>query len=176
MTEFFVSVAALCGAALLTGFLVNRASLRLDPAVVRRSYLGLLFLSAVPALMHARWTWRFSTGWIDLERGPDPVGPWPGATAFAIVAGLLALALYGMAVWTALRWPRAAGLYPAILFVLYLRLALPLLDWQSPTQGVILDNMPTVWLFAWSAVVTVFLLAAAPAPSPSDAPGRLFAN
>ena len=126
-------------------------------------------LPLVAYALHVYWTYRYSVGWVDLERSDQPVGLYPGVIAFALLSLALGVGVFLAALWIAGRLPVLAALYPAILFVAYFNLALPLVGWQAPFDGVILDNMPNVWLFLIDFAAVAFIATAAALAIPRSA-------
>lgn len=121
----------------------------------------LLLVPLVPYGFHAYWTYRYSVGWVDPGRGAVPIGAYPGATAFAAAASIIALSTILVALWLSSRVPLLSALHPALLFAVYIGFSLPLLRWRFPFDGPILDHMPNIWLFLLSVGCTTALLAIA---------------
>lgn len=147
MTFIFGAAALLGAIGGVTGWALGRLLRRL-PFDRRLSAFRIgLALPLVPFAFHAYWTYRFSVGWIDLEAGGQPSGPYTGAIAFALLSLGLGLSVLLFALFLSARVPLLTALYPAILFITYFNLALPVTRWRAPYDGVILDNMPNIWLF-----------------------------
>lgn len=149
------AIGAISGAGL--GLLLRRLPVPRRLAIFRMA----LALPLLPYALHAYWTFRFAIGWIDLERSDQPVGVYPGAIAFAVLSLALGVGVFLFGLWLGGRLPVLAALYPAILFIAYFNLALPLVSWQAPLDGVILDNMPNVWLFLIDFAAVAFIATAA---------------
>lgn len=146
---------ALFGA--LTGVAEGFAARRLpryQVAWILRVGLGVM---ALPLVLHAYFTYRYATGFVDLELGPDPVGVYPGAVNFLVASIVILVALLALAIRVAPRWPRVASLFPALLFTAYFNLAMPLLQLEAPGGGMLIDNMPAIWLFFLTVMATAML-------------------
>lgn len=156
--QFVLSAAAVfvlvcLGAALL----LARFLQRLDRSERVNAFRIFLVASLLPHALHAWSTYRFSSNWINLPEGPDPLGSYPGAQAFLVVTAVLGLGLLLLALWLTPRLPLAAALLPAAVFTGYFHLAFGWLEWQAPGGGPLIDNVGVVWLFLVSTGATVFL-------------------
>jgi hypothetical protein len=127
--------------------------LRRQPSAARALYRVALLMTAVPYLLHVRYTWGFVSSFGD----PQPrIGVYPGLVAFAVV-GVVATLVLLMAAWImASRVPLVAAALPPVLWLVYWYGVIPLAYWRGPVL-VPIDNKPLIWLFGYSAVATIVL-------------------
>lgn len=127
------------------------------PRAARALYRMALLLAVLPYLLHVYYTW----GWVTQFGDPQPrIGVYPGVQAYTVSSLGAALLLLGAGWFLVRRFPLAAALVPAVLWLLYWYVCLPLVFWRAP-EFVPLDNVPLVWLFASSAFATVVLAGSA---------------
>jgi hypothetical protein len=128
--------------------------LRRRPGAARAFYRVALFVTALPYLLHVRFTWGFVSSFGD----PQPrIGVYPGLVAFAVVGVVATLGLLAAAWILASRLPLAAAALPSALWLVYWYGVLRLAYWRAPGWYVPIDNKPLIWLFAFSALATVLL-------------------
>lgn len=130
--------------------------LRRRPPAARRAYLLLLLLSATPYLLYVWYTW----GYIRRSSFEGPEGGtaiYPGLVAFVAAGVAVAVALLALSAALLRRLPLLTALTPLVLGFFFWTVALRVIYWTGPAF-LMLDNMPLVWLFAWSAFTTVLLL------------------
>lgn len=152
-------IALIVGAAV--GSAIGMALQKLSGPMKRRIFPLLLAISLLPLILHAYFTYRYAVGYTDLQLSDDPIGSYSGATSFATISAILILVVLVAALFALGRWPLSAALVPPILFAGYYNLAMPALQQGAPGGGIVIDNMPTIWLFFFSVLATsmLFLMA-----------------
>lgn len=144
---YFPLFAALC---LLLILLRRRVRL------ARTLYWVLLVLSLVPYVLHIRYTWLYIThSSFDGPEGGTAV--YPGLLAFALSGVAFAALLLGLSIVLHRRLVPWTALLPALMGFVYWNVVLRLLYWRGPVY-LSIDNMPLIWLFAWSVFSTTLLL------------------
>lgn len=140
----------------LAGFFVvclGVVALRHRPPAARVLYRVALLLSAVPYVLHIRYTW----GWVSGFGDPSPrIGIYPGLVAFAATGIVAALGLLAIAWIVLARVPIATVALPPALWLVYWFGSLRLIYWRAP-DFVPVDNKPLIWLFALSVLATALL-------------------
>ena len=126
---------------------------RSRPGIARSLYRGALGLAVLPYLLHVHYTW----GWVTRFGDPTPpIGAYPGVRAYATSSLTAAVLLLATGWFLVGRIPLVTVLVPAILWLVYWYICLPLVFRGAP-EFAPLDNVPLVWLFASSAFATVLL-------------------
>jgi hypothetical protein len=116
-------------------------------------HLGLVAASAFPYFLHYRYSLAY------LAR--SGVESYSGLEQYAAYFPLAVLALTLGALFIARVRAVAAALFPIVLGGAYWYLLVPLIYRGTPNSFVGLDNVPFVWLFAYSVSAFVFLLVVA---------------
>jgi hypothetical protein len=118
-------------------------------------FRGLLAAGAVTWAAHYAEVWR-PVNW---ENAAPRLTAWPGGAAFALVAPVLAAAVYGLAWRAAPRRPLLAAVAPPVWHIGYRWFLVQLLYWGAPGEYFAFHDDPAgLWLFLRTSVLAGALL------------------
>jgi hypothetical protein len=121
----------------------------------RALFRAALVVSALPYLLLIWYLWR----WI-YSYGPPadaPNGSYPGLVAFGILGVTVTLGFLAVALRHSERWPGPTGLLPIALGATFRYALFPVLYWRVP-GALQFDNMPLIWLAAFSGFASLLLI------------------
>lgn len=131
-------------------------ALRREESGALLGYRLLLAFGVAPYPLYVSYAWGYVTR--SSFEGPEGGTPvYPGLVAFAAAGLGLTAALLAGATLLARRWPLLAAPLPVALGLLFWTAVLPLAHWRGPAF-LMLDNMPLIWLLAWSVFASAVLL------------------